>query len=471
MAYTVEQSPTSYIAGSKHPIVYVVYDSTNNGEPKYKYLCDIYIDGSKTHRLKSLPNPQSVGIFDISRAVDDYLESQVTVQGVTNLGVTNNPIIYLGRTGGGLIFCENTKAIKRVEVKFGYEFAADEDSDPTVTADVSTGNYVSVFKAHHPELKWRGYNGLAPGSDPGWDVYECSGTTDQFISSVPVVSASASIIPTSVRYDQDIEAGQSHVISWLNDSTSSSQVLSPKYIHVAGYESDGTEIFNDYFTNTALYGGFDPDSTSDDMERIIYMGSGLANLQIQTANMTIRTGMNDADLAYYEIVASDSTTLGGNQASAVYRFNIKDECRYTTRRLMFQNSKGGWDFFNFRGVSEERVKFERKGFTRLAGNFATASDSVNWWQSPFARGRKTLKTDTTLTEVLNTDWVGEEWNDFFVELKASPEVFMMEMQGGFDLYMTPVTITNDSMIKGESENKGLNAYQVTVEYSHKLNVG
>ena len=48
MAYTLNQSPPSWIAGSKHPIIFVVKD-TDFANPKYKYICDIYVAVSYTH--------------------------------------------------------------------------------------------------------------------------------------------------------------------------------------------------------------------------------------------------------------------------------------------------------------------------------------------------------------------------------------------------------------------------------------
>lgn len=44
-----------------NPMVYVV-ESTNVGECEFRFICDIYVDSTLIHRLKTFPNADGFGI-------------------------------------------------------------------------------------------------------------------------------------------------------------------------------------------------------------------------------------------------------------------------------------------------------------------------------------------------------------------------------------------------------------------------
>ena len=471
MAYTVVQSPENWVQGSKYPIIYVVYDDTNTGEAKYKYICDIYVGGSKVARLKTLPNSNDRGVFQVNRILDDYVTPTAANVNSVNNGLNLNGVITLGVEETAKPFGKNTEATRRVEFKFGYEYATSATSAPTIYEDQITGNYVSVIKAH-------GYFGVTETladqfEDSDLKRFQLDSSLDPFISAVPRVSGSASIISSSYRYDQDVHYRQAHVLSFLNDETSSTQTKGPNNIFVAGYEADGTEIFNSYIANLTANGGEAPGTSNSDDERLLYFGAGPHNLTTQTNNALISAGMADADLAYYEVVACDTTTLSAiNQVSAVYRFNIVSECKYETRRVMFQNQYGGWDFLNFEKRSERKLNYERSEYYRPLGNWDTAQPSAeDWGYTNYAQGRSTLMTRTTLKETLNTDWLPEHFNPFFEALLASPKVYLIEQKQGADLYQIPAVITNTDHVRKTGINDSLITYSIEVEYSRPLHLG
>lgn len=460
MAYTIEQSPGDWVWGSKYPIIYTVYDDTNTGEPKFKYVCDVYVGGSKVARLKTLPNENDYGVFQLNRVIDDYLTPTRQDQNGTNT------IAAVG-VGTATPYSHNLDSTRRVEFRFGTEQATTATDAPTLTADRITGEHLSVIKAHR---NTRGAYEDANAYGPiNLDSFEHSGA-DPFLSTVPSVSGSASILSTSVRYDQDIELNQFHTFAFLNDGTNSGASTGVSYIHITGYTSAGGTVFTSSIQNTAANGGEPPTTSNSDPERLLYFGSGSRNLAAQTLDSTISTGMGISSLAYYEIVGASSATLNTTtQRSAVYRFNIKSDCKYTTRRIMFLNQYGGWDFFNFNKRSEISTNMERTTYKRVRGNWANATDNFGWdtWDA----GTTTTSVKVGRREKLNTDWITEDWVLFMEGLFASREVYLIQTQGANDSKVFPVTITNTDFLHKSSVNDQLVQYEIEVEYGNNACLG
>jgi len=72
MAVSVTASP-SYPNVTYTHILYSV-SSTNSGNPQYQFVLDVKQGGERLARLKQYPNPNAIGIFDVSRILADYIE-------------------------------------------------------------------------------------------------------------------------------------------------------------------------------------------------------------------------------------------------------------------------------------------------------------------------------------------------------------------------------------------------------------
>jgi hypothetical protein len=108
----------------------------------------------------------------------------------------------------------------------------------------------------------------------------------------------------------------------------------------------------------------------------------------------------------------------------------------------------------------------------VRGNWDAADGSTTDWHFTAAdRGKVTLYTSATQQEVLHSDFVSEDFNDFFEQLFASPEVYIIEQKSGADLYAVPVNITNSQSVRKTGINEKLISYDVTLEYSNHQAVG
>jgi len=63
MAYNVNQTSTG-LRGSYDDLIYVFQDTLNTAEPKYRYACDVNIDGVSKATLFQLPNNADCAVFN-----------------------------------------------------------------------------------------------------------------------------------------------------------------------------------------------------------------------------------------------------------------------------------------------------------------------------------------------------------------------------------------------------------------------
>ena len=149
MAYSIEQQPDGMM-GTGSPLIFTVYDDSRTGNNKFKYIADVYINGTasanKVARLKQLPNSTNRGIFDLSKIVDSYLYPTKVNQNST----TNS--IHLLPTGSTSKPCsQNDSSLESVVVKFLVEYSSSATTAPVVyDSPTNDANTVYVFQASAP---------------------------------------------------------------------------------------------------------------------------------------------------------------------------------------------------------------------------------------------------------------------------------------------------------------------------------
>ena len=75
-AYQVPQSPNVAYTN----LMYVI-GSPSYQEPQFKYICDIFVSGSsdRISRIRTVPNSEGYGVFDVSVPIQNYLEFDTAV--------------------------------------------------------------------------------------------------------------------------------------------------------------------------------------------------------------------------------------------------------------------------------------------------------------------------------------------------------------------------------------------------------
>ena len=238
------------------------------------------------------------------------------------------------------------------------------------------------------------------------------GATDFFLSDL--VATTGSVVSGSVLRNY-VQSTDYHTVGFFNDyATFSSNV---KYIEIVYYNSAGGVIGKkQYIENSATNGGLVPNGSHTDYTRILYFGCGPANLEASNVVATDEDGgsgagqaqpSNFSGYAYYSLRGCiDTTPTGTDYITLPYYFILEDgSCKgFKVRRLAWVNSKGGWDYFNFKMKSTESIDINRDNYATVLGLYG----GEKYGYSNTQRGKKTRRVTATRKEILNTDWISED---------------------------------------------------------------
>ena len=118
MAITVTSSPAPY--SSMHDNLWFVSSSTNSGTTNFKFVYDVYINGSQVIRSKVFPAPSaegSYGVFNASPMVRSF--------------VTN----YFEPSGNSILVASYDK------IKVDYQIRIGEEVSGVTTTNLASGNF------------------------------------------------------------------------------------------------------------------------------------------------------------------------------------------------------------------------------------------------------------------------------------------------------------------------------------------
>lgn len=450
MSYSLVQSSGTGVQGAADDIYYLVRDTTNVTEPKYRYLCRITIDSVVIGTFKQLPNDSNSAVFLIQNIVNDYVKQ-------------DNDKFELGISDATKIFSTNTNAFKTVSVELGYEKATTINDAPVQTF---VGSLNSTFKLINGTLRSQLKNSNQSNSA---FKYQLSIATDQFLSAIK---------PIDSVYHQDVIEGQIGSMSFLNGDDISSF---PSYLHVTYYTEAGVAINTGYFTNDTPQGGKAPAASLTDVQSLIYFGCFPKNLETQSIDTNLRPS-NNTNWSYYDVQAANSTTLSGNQKSAKYRFhklcdtryNIIDGISTSEWSLHWWNEVGGIDNLILDGASQVQQSMKRTSYRTIGNNAFGAGIADGYSKPPQQGGKKAGKNLTTTTLTLNTREHNPDRLNYLIQsLVNSPTVFInmpVNLQ-------QPLTDVNTAVVKcyvedvqikyNSSISDKISSYTITVEISRR----
>jgi len=146
MAIAINSSPAAY--SSIHAPLYYVVGSNNNLQTNFKYVCDVYVDGSLVTRLKSFPQPVSTkGIFNIAPIVRNYWNSyfKPNISSFSAFPYTGSDIyvpfeVKFGEEYGGVLYTNLETSTGRA-----YNYSFDYLYNPTSDAFLSASRYDSSY--------------------------------------------------------------------------------------------------------------------------------------------------------------------------------------------------------------------------------------------------------------------------------------------------------------------------------------
>jgi hypothetical protein len=331
--------------------------SDNTAQPNFAHLVDIYINGSIT---------KTVRLRIPVRPTDD--KGKVDIHRVLESALTSdvgNPLGILGT------YDAPNSSLSYI-VKFGEEYGTTVVQYPDLTVDSSR-------KAFNSSLEKAEFI--------NWDVteYELDGITKKFLTNAP---------------DNHTVSINSHGWSYYKEATAID------YFTVNTYDSAGAVISSFRIDST---------TTSGDIQYVPSSPASLNNID----NANLITGVQpiiiDA-VATYNIQAVGTIS----DLSEVRTFVIKENCKYNTNTLIFQNNLGAFDSFTFYLGDVSTTAIERKDM-KVNVDTVVANDIV---YSMNEREKVTYYTKNTPSLKLMSDWITEAESNWLLELMSSPEIYL-----------------------------------------------
>lgn len=368
---TILQSP-DVIMPVYNDIVFTV-DSTNKAQCSFRYVCDVYINGSYITRLKLFPyGTNGYASFKVNRVLQDFVSYDLH----NNLYGTN-------------IFSDNRETIKDYQLKFGEEYDNSPQCDvgTTVYPNLTNTSTFSFFNGAFQYKNWLTYSSA---------TYKMTGPTNKFLSNIP--------------NNAYINMGDQMTLNFMNVSSSVQELKVTTYNSVGS--SIGVYTYNNIYTSVSSY-----------LYRILTVGIGPENLN----NSTLASGVQPvihSNVFSYDVVLIDGL---GNAVSETKTFKMdKRETYFTPHRLWWLNRLGGFDSYDYSLKDKRKVDTSRTEFTKLLGEYRAASPTNKWTYDIGDRGRTVISVDAQEANTYNCNWLTEKESLWMEELFTSPEVYLSD---------------------------------------------
>lgn len=375
MAITIQSSPATY--ASMHDDLWFVASSTNVGETSFKFVYDVYVNGSQVSRTKVFPAPSaegSYGIFNSSPMVRSY--------------VTN----YFEPSGNSILVASNDKIKVDYTLQIGEEF-------------VSGGNLVTTLNMASGALS--AYNYYPPLFA---DIFFVNNDTPLVLSdyyeNLLIENFTDDWLTERDNQQISIEYGDNFYATYLKIT--------------AGTYSAWVDVVNE--------AGAVVDTASGNITLSGQMN--LFNCQAGHINSWAgRTLITDASYGYHVYLKR------GVAISRKLQFIQKCYPKFKQYNLHFLNRLGGWDTMKFALVNRRSTELQRASYRRndwqLSGNRMTNIDSYNKYNETTLNYAIQHKDKFHLI----SDWVTYQDYEWLAQLVASTITYI-EVQGAY----FPVTI-------------------------------
>lgn len=339
-------------------------NSSNYGQPNFKYVCDVYVNGGATYvdRLMVPPHPSyGTGLFNPARIIENYLTKDIDL---TTYG-----------------FGANSNSYASYILKFGESYGA-SSSGATVYPNQTVTGTKYVWNAVYDFEDWVGYS---------------SGTINAGTTSCKFL--------TNRPSSGDIEFTDNAYL-YVNSITSGTI----DYAYIVTKDSSNVTI------NTAKVNN--PYKATDKFFRFC-SSPNLIN-QILPANITLggQPIINSTDYAYTIQMFNASNVAVTEQ----YRFTIASPCtKYDKYRIHFLNKLGGYDAFTFSKVNRFTSDVKRENYKQNLGAYAAL---YNYGYNVSQRASTQYDTKITDSVTCQSDWVTEAQMVWLEELITSPDVYV-----------------------------------------------
>lgn len=345
---------------SSNPINCTV-NSNNSGKCNFRYVCDVYVNGTKIFTDKLFPDPNTgYAFFQLSRVIQDYIETSLP----------KTPYVHIINAG-----TTNTGAGSAVSVYciFGEEYDSSTTCDGQVSQylNLSTSNTFYVFESAIP--------------------YEDFPTFDYTDYLVGTASGTKKFLTNSPR-EMDITYNDSYFLDFITDKT----ITASFSVNVQAFSATGSVLDKNYTRNIGT------------LYRRIRLAVGPYDLNNYDNAVTI-----GSNILYYLVKFRwNNTTL-----TETFRFNVKKPKTFRTR-LSFTGLLGAPESYTFYHRNRASYNIERKTYQKtLQSNY-----SSQWKYEVGDRETTTFAISANETHTV-ASFVEKEVSEWLTEMWLSPEVW------------------------------------------------
>jgi len=362
MAITIVSNFTSgKFYPSANPINTTV-TSNNSGKCNFRYICDLYVNGTKVFTDKIFPDPNTgYGFFLLSRVLQDY---------ITTLGVTNTSTAFtLGASSTA------PSASLSVYCRFGEEYDSSLNCDGTVLQypNLATSTTFYVYEAAFDYEDYPAYNHT------------------NYLMGTASATASKSFLTNSPR-EVEVTYNDSYYLDFL----SLQPMTSAHRLYIEWTYKDGTSL------ETWI-----PSGTLTNVRRY-RLAVGPLNI-----NKIYNTPVINQDISSYKIWLS----YGSVKQSEVFTFKLRDPKIFTTR-LGFVGLLGGIENFTFYHRNQKNYAIDRKTYEKTLGrNISNA-----WSYTVGDRSTTTYKISAQEQHRVST-YCSQDMSEWLYEMWLSPDVW------------------------------------------------
>ena len=462
MATIIEQEPLYSILPVGQQVMFSVSNNTLVATQfNVKFGAEIHISNTPINLsvandliaiVKTTPNNKGIGIFDLRPILESYVSPDY-------LGWTDgtNGSEYKGTQFSG----NNPNSIHlidkyaRSENGFKY-FAIQFFVEASTTAN---GTAIRVTNSSENSEQYTFFNGVIQydntlkvfDNDYGYDItpFYFTSNTKSFLTNAP-----------TTQYAQLTDYG---TLSFFNLTN-----LDVYDIEFSFKDSSGATLGTETIIQNTTNGGALP-ITSDTSNQLLYLGAFPANLD----NWSTVWDTHKANVAYYTIVAHNTTGGHAGQISQAYTINIicpasiKKQKGFEGIRLTWLNQWGAWDYYTFNMKSIKSLTTNKSTYTQQSGTWNSDTFRINGYKG----GEKNFRVNSTEKIKMNTDFVTAEEGVWFEELINSPEVYVLNgyyadsSYSALNTYVEPVRLITSSYTRKTVANDKLMQYTFEVEKS------
>lgn len=265
MSTVIIRNPAEF-QPSKSDAIYFTVSADTTTKPKFRYVFEVYVEGYRVFEGKATPNPYGLGIIDVSRVLDSYLQ--------------NYPVAYFNQTP---IFTHQTSPFSRPytnDVVDYYILVGEEYSDSFIeplTGFTGIGNQVGL-----PSVQSNTYKAFLGTMGVNRNATKAEWNTGQFtLSGNPQPAFPYTVdglfLTNSPRI-RDISIDEYYTLSFTNYDLGGAYKSEPYYAEYKFYDEDGFVIRTDKYANIVSNGGGPATACTQDYVNNTFTGGSDYNI-------------------------------------------------------------------------------------------------------------------------------------------------------------------------------------------------